>query len=457
MGSPNVLLVVLDATRKDHLSCYGYDRPTTPELDAVAQAGTRYEQAIAPAPWTPPSHASMFTGRYPSGHGSFGTQPLGEYDGATVAELLSAAGYATFGFSNSHHTSIEQEFDRGFDYYHDILALPRFMDTMYEPSLDFLRFLPRYFRDGYDISDFQRRKLETQVRRADGPFFGFINFNATHAPYRPPEEFRAPFEERFDDWDAVDETAARKVGDDEGYEYILGDVTMSPTEWELVECWYDAEIRYVDALLGELFDCLRRQGVYDDTLVVVTADHGEHFGEHGLAYHQFSLFEELLNVPLLVKWPEGDRPSPAPGTVSDRLVSLVDLVPTICEWAGVAVPDEVDGRALTGDDDRDAVFAEYDRPYPPLRERLQQYDSFEAYDRGLQAVRTETHKLIRPTVGEATLYRLTGDGEVEVSDDEREAALAQRLDETLEPLPDTSRTTELDDHVSDHLEKMGYL
>ena len=268
MGSPNVLLVVLDATRKDHLSCYGYDRPTTPELDALAQAGTRYEQAIAPAPWTPPSHASMFTGRYPSGHGSFGTQPLGEYDGATVAELLSAAGYATFGFSNSHHTSIEQEFDRGFDYYHDILALPRFMDTMYEPSLDFLRFLPRYFRDGYDISDFQRRKLETQVRRADDPFFGFINFNAAHAPYRPPEEFRAPFEERFDDWDVVDETAARKVGDDEGYEYILGDVTMSATEWELVECWYDAEIRYVDALLGELFDCLRRQGVYDDTLVV---------------------------------------------------------------------------------------------------------------------------------------------------------------------------------------------
>lgn len=457
MDAPNVLLVVLDATRQDHLSCYGYDRPTTPELEGFTEDATRYDQAIATAPWTPPSHASMFTGRYPSNHGLFGTQSLDTYEGRTIAEILSEAGYSTFGFSHSHHTSIEQRFDRGFDFYHDILALPRFMGRMYEPSLDFARFLPKKFLEGYDISDFQSRKLKTSIKRESEPFFGFINLGSAHAPYRPAPAFKEEFESYFDGWDTVDRESARVVSEDDGYEYVVGDVTLTETEWDLVKCWYDGEIRYMDYLLGGLFSFLKRREAYDDTMIIVTADHGEHFGEHGLVYHQFSLFEELLNVPLLVKWPaDSATETPATGTVSDRLVSQVDLAPTICELAGVSRPAEMDGVSLIDEEEHDAVFAEYDI-YPGLRDRLQKYDEFAKYDRGLQAVRTRDHKLVRSSDGEETLYSIT-DGAESVADDPAVAqTLSERLSAAVDPLPDTVQQTDLDNDVRDHLEEMGYL
>lgn len=457
MNSPNVLLIVLDATRQDHLSCYGYHRPTTPKLETLSGDATRYEQAITTAPWTPPSHASMFTGCYPSNHGLFGTQTLDTYDGPTIAEVLSDAGYSTFGFSHSHHTSTEQSFDRGFDFYHDILDLPNFMGKMYEPSLDFARFLPKWLFDGHDISDFQLRKLETCIQQEDEPFFGFINLGSAHSPYKPPAAFKEEFEGYFDSWDTVDEESARVVSEDDGYEYIVGDVTLTETEWDLVKCWYDAEIRYIDHLLGELVAFLKRRKVYDDTMVIVTADHGEHFGEYGLAYHQFSLFEELLNVPLLVKWPsDSSVDTPAPGTVSNRLVSLVDLVPTICQFAGVSQPAEIDGVSLIDEAEHDAVFAEYD-VYPGLRDRLREYDDFSKYDRGLQAIRTREHKLVRSTDGEETLYSISDGRESVVNDESVARTLSEQLTAAVNPPPDAVQQEGFDEDVRDHLKEMGYL
>lgn len=458
--APNILLVVLDATRKDHLSCYGHDRPTTPAIDNIAADGTRFEQAVTTSAWTPPTHASMFTGCYPSRHGVFNSQLSLNYEGPTVAELLSENGYRTLGFSNSYHTSTERNFDRGFDYYHDIFELPRFLGKMYDPSLDFLRFLPNYFLKNYDISDLQLRKMKTQLVDTEEPFFGFINLNAAHSPYDPPARFREQFEAYFDQWDTVDEEAAQDIANGNGHEYTFGDKPVSQTEWDLVKCWYDGEIRYTDYLLSKFIEFFKNEGLYDDTLVIVAADHGEHFGEYNMVYHAYSLFEELVNVPLIVKWPKGDKidGQTLPGDVSHNLVSLADIAPTICEWAGIEPPTEMQGRDLTTDSDRDAVFAEYDRPQPPGRDRmLQTYDSFEEYDRGLQAVRTADYKLIRTTTGEETLYRVRNGKETIVEDDGVKKRLSQQIDETLNKIPDGEHDEELDDYVEEHLEKMGYL
>lgn len=453
MSRPNVLLIVLDAVRKDHLSVYGYDRPTTPNLDAFGEVATRYEQAISAAPWTPPSHGAIFSGSYPSTTGIYGRTPYYPPDQPHVADRFSDLGYSTFGFSNSHHTSKEHNYDRGFDFYHDILDLPRIRGKMVEPSLDYVRHLYDYFRKDYDDSSFQLRRLRTQIRRRERPFFGFINLNSAHSPYDPPEPFKGEFEAYFDAWDDVDESKARVVADDDGYRYIMGDVSLRDRELDLVECWYDGEIRYLDYLLGQFFDFLKERGLFDETLIVVTSDHGEHFGENGLVYHQFSLSDTLLNVPLLIKWPRQQE-----AEVSNELVSLVDMAPTVLEEAGGRSQPDMDGRNLTTDEEPDAVFAEYAGPFEPMRERLSKYGSrFEPYNEGLQAIRTTDHKLVRTTRGETNLYRV-GDGEETALEDEELAVeLYERLDDRLAELPQEDDTDGIASHVEDHLEKMGYM
>jgi len=450
MSRPNILLIVLDAVRKDHLSCYRHDRETTPNIDRLASEGTRYEQAIAAAPWTPPSHASMFTGQYPSTHGVVGGSPNLETNDPTVAEALSAAGYATFGYSNSHHTSADNDFDRGFDHYHDILALPRFRGTMYEFSRAYAKYAVRRVVRGVDDSYFQLEKLRARIRGSQSPFFGFINLNSAHSPYDPPDGYHQ-FVDGFERWDEVDAEKVNALAHRAGYEHMMNEISVSDAEWELLRRRYDGEIAYLDDLLGSFFDFLEAEGLFDDTLIIVTADHGEHFGEHGLAYHQFSLFEELINVPMVVKWP-GDRST----ATDESLTSLVDLAPTALEVAGVDIPAQMEGRRLRTDSPRKAVFAEYAGPYPPLRDRLRKYDAFEEYDRGLQAIRTDRHKLVVGTDGEWALYDVT-DEERRLDDEQLMETLADELEETLGTIRTGQNVGELDDVVEDHLEQMGYL
>lgn len=472
MARNNILLIVLDAVRKDHLPPYGYEKGSTPTLDELDAVATRYEEAIAPAPWTPPSHASIFTGRYPSHHGVFGRQPQYEASQPHVAEALSDAGYSTLGFSNSYHTSTARGFDRGFDTYHDIRALPHVKGNWFEPSVPFAKLVVNHTLKGYDHASFQLDKFERTLTADHEPFFGFINLNSAHSPYNPPKEFKQKFEERFDSWDAVDEDAARAVGNRDGYKYMMGEIEMGDAEWELVKCWYDGEIAYMDRLLGEFFEALQEMGLFEETTIIVTSDHGESFGEDGLAYHKFSLGEQLINVPLLVKWPGQDG-----GEVSDELVSLTDFAPTFLDIADAPRSFDVDGRSLVSDPEPEAVFSEFGRPYEgtlgnlvdsmfvntdlenePLSDRLDEYrERIERYNRGLQAVRTHEHKLVKPTRGDVELYRLEDGGETRIEDADVEEGLLETLEATLGDLPSESYSEDLPEHIEDHLVEMGYL
>lgn len=453
MSQPNVLLIVLDAVRKNHLSCYGHRRKTTPNLDEFATEAKKYESAVAAAPWTPPSHASLFTGKYPSQHRVTGFNPHLDSDHETVAELLANEGYTTFGFSNSHHTSAERGFDRGFGFYHDILELPRVRGRMYELSRAYIRFVWKYFVQNYDVSYFQLRKLVEYIEDSSEPFFGFINLNSAHSPYDPPEPWASELEDGYNDWDKVSMETAQALADDGGYQFMMGELDAKEIDWELVRRWYDGEIRYMDYLLKELFTELKDRGMYEESLIIVTSDHGEHFGEHGLAYHQFSLYEQLLAVPLLMKWPQSTQAS-----TSEELVSLVDITPTILDAAGVGVPESMRGRSVRSGQEPNAVFAEYAGPYPPLRERLEKYgDAFDGYDRGLQAVRTSERKLIRSTSGESTLYRISEDAEVKVDEPTRKEKLGKVLTDQLNELPRGGEVGEPDDHIKNRLKKLGYM
>ena len=293
---PNLLLITMDTTRADHLGCYGNTEASTPTLDRLAREGLRVERAIAVAPLTLPSHASILTGLYPPSHG---VHDNGDYrlpDAAlTLAERLTARGYATGAAVGSVVLDRSRGLSQGFASYDQPEGRTR---APHEGGAvgypDILE------RKGSAVTDAALRSLARTGRR---PFFIWAHYFDPHADYTPPE----PFARRF-------------VG--------------RP---------YDGEIAYMDAQISRLLEALRMSGRLDRTLVVVTADHGESLGEHGEQTHGLLLYDATLRVPLMLRYPR----SIAPGsTLSGRLVSSVDILPTILDLLGLDAMPGVQGTSF---------------------------------------------------------------------------------------------------------------
>lgn len=326
---PNVLLVFFDTVRADHLSLYGYGRPTTPNLERLASRGATFEHAISPAPWTLPAHASAFTGRWPFELSADWTRGLDRAQ-PTLAEAFSDAGYRTAGFvGNSRFLGVETGIGRGFQHYEDYprsargaflaTALGRFLIT----KVRVRRLLGTEWTIASRTADQIRHGFEAWLDRGDAegrPFFAFLNFFDAHHPYVAPPPYagrfgghppRRPFRSRLaaaiDPVPVFPHTAA-------GLDSLIRS--------------YDESIAYVDGELGRVLAALERRGQLANTIVVVTADHGEHLGERGLMDHGNSLYYPLLHVPLVVVW--GDRiPAmrvSAPVTLRDLPATILGLV-----------------------------------------------------------------------------------------------------------------------------------
>ncbi len=321
-GARNVLLVVLDTVRADHLSLYGYNRATTPNLARLARSGARFDQARSTAPWTFPSHASMFTGRWPHELSAGYNRPL---DAAqpTLAEFLADRGYATAGFvANTVFCAAETGLSRGFAHYEDhvvslagaleVSALGRRVLLPFERravalAKDLLRGSTRAMGERKDCKDagtINRQFLDWLAEQKSGPFFAFLNYLDAHTPYLLPDghddRFGRPARTRAEQriigrWWEMDK---RKIGAE---------------KVQLAIDAYDSCIAYLDEQLGQLCGELERQGVLRDTIVIVTADHGEHLGEHQLFGHAGSLYDPEVHVPLVIIAPGScPRPGPSP-------------------------------------------------------------------------------------------------------------------------------------------------
>jgi arylsulfatase A-like enzyme len=313
---PNLILITIDTLRADHTSLYGYSRDTTPELSKLAAAGTTFEVAYAPASSTGPSHATMFTGKYPTSHGLVknGT-PLAPKQ-ETLAEILSGQGYQTAAVVSSFVLDRRFGLDQGFETYQDDFEAEESTVKLEEWR-------------GHDVPKGFDRRADDATRRAtrwlwferdkERPFFLFVHFFDPHSPYAPPEEFAQHF------------TLGPALGSKRGAEYAE----------ELRK--YDAEIAYTDRELGSLLGAFEAQGLLDDTLVVVTSDHGEGLMDHGVWLHGLDVHEESVRVPLLLRWPgvvpEGKRAS--------EPVALVDLAPTLLDLMSIPHDREsLEGRSL---------------------------------------------------------------------------------------------------------------
>jgi arylsulfatase A-like enzyme len=361
---PNVLLIVLDTARADRLSLYGYHRGTSPTLERLARRGIRFDQARATAPWTLASHASIFTGRWPHELGAQWLTPL-RGNALTLAEYLGTHGFATAGFvANTGYCSYETGLNRGFTHYEDYafdlrdphclrlavlvahawsgvstvgVSLSRGLPWLpFHASLERLnKWLLNFGRK--DASSLNREFDDWLSRRRDQrrPFFAFLNYFDAHAPYLPPEGAGFPFGLRprtlgdfillLEQWTTIDK------------------LRLSAHYKQMASDSYDNCLAYLDQQLGVLFENLRRRGVLDRTIVIVTADHGEELGEHDLFDHGESLYRPEIRVPLLIVLPAGMREGLG---VVPKVVSLRDLPATIVDLVGLAAGAPFPGRSL---------------------------------------------------------------------------------------------------------------
>ncbi|MAS34915.1 MAG: sulfatase [Anaerolineaceae bacterium] len=406
---PNILFIVLDTQRRDRLSIYGHHRETSPAIDQFAQDATLFERAIAPAQWTIPSHASMFTGLYPGTHQV--TQGYSQISGMhpTLPEILQGAGYHTVGFCNNPlvgvlNNGLQRGFDQFYNYAGATVTRPfnqsggllrrtwrkywrnfarpvqnRFAhsDWLFRASMNPLlvplwtRFINYKGQTPRSIDDVIAYMKHHRAGGADAPLFTFLNLMGTHLPYRPPQDY-------------LDRVSPDLRHNRHVYQFMRrfnaeASRWASPTDppladWErqALNDFYDAEILHQDEQLARLFHYLKTAGVLDDTIVIITADHGEAHGDHNYVGHSFVVYQELVHVPLIIRDPDGRFPA---GKRVQTNVSTRRIFHTALDMADIQPPlDEADPnadvknlslvRATNGRPDPEAGIA-FSEAFPP--------------------------------------------------------------------------------------------
>ncbi len=469
---PNVLIVMWDTVRADRMSLYGHDRPTTPRLDAFATEAVVYDNATAPGMWTLPTHASMFTGVWPETHGARAVQSQRWLDSChdTLAEILSGAGYDTMMASTNLVASPMTNLHQGFETVHTTYPrkgegkgrkakavkpgkyskaakaatrakiIPRDASTEISPSFagnDSDKWAKSVYKDAAPV--LHKGLVEFIEGRAPGtPWFAYLNMMEAHSPRIPSMSAR----ERLLTPEQIELGLTTDASLSALNEYIVGQRRYTDAELQAIAGVYDASILDLDDATGDLFDDLRARGVLDDTIVVVVADHGEALGEHQMFEHRWSVFEQLLHVPLIIRYPEGMKPA----RVSDR-VTTMDVFSTILDLTGVpptTVP--VASRSLRSNATRRHVFAQLLDPFEEqMGELVAAYPSLDLspWKRTYQVAYEGALKRVEASDGVTQLFHVHDDPEELADRYAAEVAKADALGKVLndwrEALPRPSR------------------
>ncbi len=433
---PSILLITLDTTRADRLSCYGYEKSTSPNLDRLAADGVRFTNAYAVSSWTLPTHASLFTGKFPSAHGAkydpegplslvqeggikgnpaweaYRARPLAENE-VTLAEILREHGYATGAVVAGPWLKRVFTLDKGFEHYDDSNYVDHGMGVGQ--------------LNGRLAEDVTRAAIEFVDAHEGQPFFLFLNYYDPHSPYVPPEPHRSRF------WPHP--------------------IPMQPST-ECKNALYDAEIQYMDVHVGALVEHLKARGVYEDLWIIVTADHGELMGEEGLWGHGDSLSEPEIKIPLLVKEPGPARPR----RTDDAFVQQIDVLPTLLQRLGIAPPPNIQGSSI-GSTSAHPIVAEVN-PLPFMTAAKTDWRQ-----RGdWQTLVHRNHKFLNNSLGNDALYDLAADPrELEnrvALDPERAREMGQALERYLKSLPEPGAVGpvgEVDEELLQELRGLGYI
>jgi len=438
----NIVVIVMDTARQDRLSCYGYERETSPRLSELAGSGTLFMNAYSTSSWTAPGHASLFTGLHSATHGV--TQEnwsMGE-DLLTFAEVLSDRGYRTAGVVENPMLVSDRGYDQGFSEYYE-------------------SWRSKSPRGGEQAVDDFRKVLSGGPE--EQPFLVFVNLIAPHSPYDSSGSFRNTF---------VTSPEIRIVSN-MWRQYYTGRRSFSEDEIRHLSELYDAEILFTDYLIGEMIDELKERGLWEQTVMIVTSDHGENIGEHSHVDHVFTLFETTTKIPMLVH-----RPGLFPeGGTSDSPVQLTDIFPTVLELAGIDTHDfPTHGYSLLGEGpppDRE-IFSEYYYPSQVLscygRQEFRESPMLRPYLRRIRSLTRGDLKFIWGSDGKHELYDLARDPDelTNLVNSESHAAVRREMEEQLtawyrnlspddEAVEHKDDTDELDEETKEALRSLGYL
>lgn len=317
----NVVLVSIDSLRADHVGCYGYERATTPTIDRLAEEGVRFAHATTPSSWTLPAHATLLTGTDQWRHQAIRTDSVVSPSVTFLGEMLQSRGYHTVGFYAGPFLDPRYGFGRGFEEYVSCYGIE---EERRRPSLT--------RSHSIHTNPVLRERLDAWIaRKPETPFFAFIHMWDVHFDYVPPPRYVKMFDPSYEG-----RLDGRRIAK-EGFRLKLPERDLAH-----LLARYDGEIRYTDDTLGAMLHALDEAGLLEETLVIVTADHGEEFLEHGGKGHQRTLFQEVTGVPL-VFWAKNGLPR---GKVVESQVSLADVAPTILDLLGIAPEDAIDGSSL---------------------------------------------------------------------------------------------------------------
>lgn len=361
---PNILFIMIDTLRADRLGCYGYQRNTTPGLDRLAEEGIRFSRMIASSSWTLPSVMSMFTSLPPSLHGAVNRETRLRPGFTTLAEQLNSAGYQTAAFISNPVVHSKFGFGRGFDLYDDFtILLTGAIDPLTDSGAE-ARI--RSVASSPIISRLARNWLVKQ-RIPEEPFFLFLLYFDPHADYVPPSPYNRMFDPAY-------------TGTVDGKDFTRKKKIYRERDREHISALYDGEIRYTDEHISRFLQKMTDAGLTEDTLIVVTSDHGEEFWEHGSTLHGHSLYEELVRVPFIMFWPGGLPARP----VLHQQVSHIDIMPTVLDAVNLPIPEQCLGNSLLPLLKNDSI-----REF-----RSETFLETEAGKVDLKAVRTADRKLI---------------------------------------------------------------
>lgn len=457
---PDIILIVMDTVRADHLSVYGYERETTPFLNKFVENATLFKKSKSSGAMTLTTHASMFTGMYARSHGAHvtsdepGGKPLaGKFN--TMAEILAEDGYNTAGVVSNHgYLSSEFNMDQGFRYYDircPMMPVGETNKIFFRESIrDALKiFIPRISwekinRSAETINQVAYNLLG-QLKNDDNPFFLFINYMDAHEPYIPPAPFDTLFEGKMKNF-STSKFAALKS-------QVMSLVrNMTEKEKRHLLSQYDGGIAYIDSRLEKLIGRLKGDGLYENSLIIITSDHGEAFGEKNMVTHGLAVYEDVTSVPLIIKYPNQNR-----GRIVDEIVSSVDYLPTVLDIIGKEVPEYIQGTSLLKIGNgikRNVISESYTMGYWKFLHPR--------FDRIQRALYSWPYKFISSTDGELEFYDLSKDPDEENNLYDGDSAVAKQMSSKLTQWLDTvalekSEPASLDRETIENLKALGYI
>ncbi|MFC7008606.1 sulfatase-like hydrolase/transferase [Halalkalicoccus salilacus] len=501
MNSPNIFIIVLDTARRSN----AYNVDIMPNLADIAndENTIQYENATTSAPWTLPSHASLFTGQLTSDHGTHANARQFSPSVPTLASWLQKQGYNTRAYSNNVWINPEFGFGTGFNYFdkswllfnegvdigniakeynttqEQITQLSKSLTIKTAPKTVFNAIYVRFFRKKFDkgakITTWKIKKW-LQNRDHSSPFFTFVNFLEPHGPYNPPKTHvkqHLPEDVSYRDAMSIDQ---------DPWKYIADPTSLNKQELDLLERIYNGELSYIDKYVRKIYEFLNRSGDLENTIFVVCGDHGENIGDHDLMDHQYSVHDTLLRIPLVIRYPNSIYDAyPNIDSENERLIELRDLYASLID---AATPDEnkpfkdledhQSSHSILRSPSRHHTVAEYLTPQPSI-DALQTRSNidrgaFEKYDRGLRTIRTANWKYIEGTDDSEFLYNIAKDERENVNyakdQPNRLEKMAEQLNTIYGPqLPPgedhCSNPTEKPDYISsdvqNRLEELGYL